>query len=103
MWAPVRIKKTRRQNRESGLAFRAAMRFAAPRCRADADHRGKHPRKMALIGKARRYRNLGQRQAADGHQLLRRLDALAQQPLVRRQAGGGAKRAREMADRKTKL
>ena len=77
--------------RGSGLAFRSALRFTAPRSRADADHGRKHPRKVALIGKPGRYRNLGQRQVADGHQLLGRLHALAKQPLVRRQAGGDSK------------
>jgi hypothetical protein len=68
---------------------------------ADADHRRKHPRKVALIGKPRRHRNLGQRQVADGHQLLGRVHALTKQPLVRRQAGGDVKCARKMATEKS--
>ena len=44
-----------------------------------------------LYWRTRQNRNLGQRQVANGHQLLGRLDALAKQPLVRRQAGGNSK------------
>src|SRR5215510_13873857 len=54
---------------------------------------------MALIGKAGRYRDLGQRQVANNHQLLGGLDALAQQPLMRRQPGGDTEGAGKMADR----
>jgi hypothetical protein len=49
---------------------------------ADPDRGGKQPRKMALMGKPGRYRNLGQRQVSDAHQPLGRLHALAKMPLV---------------------
>ena len=58
---------------------------------------------MALIGKAYRYRDFRQRKVADLQELLGFLDALAQQPLVRRPSGGGAKCTRKMADREIEL
>ena len=71
----------------------SAKRFAAPYSRTDANKSRKHARKMALIGKPGRYRDLDQRQASDRHQLLGRLYALLKEPLVWRQTGGGPKRA----------
>ena len=68
--------------------------FAAPNPRTNANRGRKHSREVALIGKPGRYRNLRQRQISHGHQLLRRLDSLLKQPLVRRQAGRDSKRAR---------
>ena len=70
---------------------------------ADADHGRKHPRKMALIGKPGRHRNLGQRQIADGHQLLGCASRAGEAATVRRQAGGDSKRAGKMAHREAEL
>src|SRR5262245_13900069 len=100
---PMQSRRQVAADRTSIIDLRCTLRSAAPRCGAGADHRGKYSREVALIGKARRYCNLRQRQVAHAHQLLGRVHALAQQPLVRRQAGRDAERAREMADRKIEI
>src|SRR4051794_7944428 len=99
--------------RFAGLGLRPAMQSsilvesdlagAAPGARAHANMLCKDAGKMALVSKAGSDGDLGERLAMVLHQDLRDLDSMPQQPSVRRQAGGLAECAREMADRQSTL
>ena len=56
---------------------------------------------MALVSEAARQGDLGKRQLPVAQAFLGEFDSSAQQPAVRRCAGGASKGPREMAERKT--
>src|ERR1700761_37367 len=73
--------------------------IAPPGRRARLDVLGKHPREVALIGKTGVERDRTERLVGIEDQFLGALDALLQQPLVRRTSHGLLEGAAEMARR----
>ena len=71
--------------------------IAPPRAGTGVGRTRKDAAEMALIGKSARKRDFGQRQGGIDQQLLGLLDALFDQPSVRRLAGGLLERANKMA------
>src|SRR5260370_42319821 len=95
---PLRPATPRRISRRD----RASAPMTAPLAGARLDQLGEDPSEMALVGKAARLSDLGQRQSRLDEQLLCLLDPLLDQPAVRRLAcrlseGAGKMAKRELA------
>src|SRR5216683_2406056 len=95
---PLRPTTPRRISRRG----RAPAPMTAPLAGARLDQLGEDPSEMALIGKAARLSDLGQRERRIEEQLLCLLDPLLHQPAVRRLAchlseGAGKMARRELA------
>src|SRR5262249_14719546 len=76
--------------------------ISPPRARADADHVGEHPRKMALVGKAAGQRHVRKPSRRIAQDALCLIDAARQQPSMRREPVGPPKGRAKMPDQKAK-